>query len=303
MAINRYFTNFPTIEYNSTNAVNITERVVFLNNALKNPYVFYPYTITENERPDQFANRYYNDSFKSWILYLGNQITDPYYGWHLTVDELNQFLDLKYASQNPNSGYNGSQLAQLKIKHYQNNWYESESLTVGGFDALPYNLQKYWQPVYDNYNNVINYVRSQVDQIVTTNSIRSYAVTNTSFINDEICNIVFDDNGNVGQGQISSVNADTNTIYLQHISGVSMPNTTVTISSSSYIYGQESGTNTAFTTATNVIDNISLDEVVYWSPVTYFDYENAKNEYNSTIRVLDSGYSTQVSNSLKTLLT
>jgi len=308
MTINRYFTNFPTIEYNSANAVNITERVVFLNNALKNPYVFYPYTITENERADQFANRYYNDSFKSWILYLGNQIIDPYYGWYLTINEFNEFLNKKYASKNPNSGYSGLQLAQLKTKYYQNNWYDSESLTVGGFDALPYNLQKYWQPVYGSRNNIIKYVRSQLDQIATTNSIRSYTVANTSFINDEICEIVFDNNGHVGQGQILSVNSDTNTIYLQHITGVSMPyynspSDNTEISGNSYIYGLESGTNTAFTTATNVIDNISLDEIVYWSPVTYYDYENSKNQYNSTIRVLDSAYSTTVSNNLKTLLT
>ena len=70
MSQDKYFNNFPIITYNSKPAVDITKRVVMLNYALKNPYLFYPYEIIANERPDQFSNRYYEDQYKSWILYL-----------------------------------------------------------------------------------------------------------------------------------------------------------------------------------------------------------------------------------------
>ena len=293
MTTNRYFSNFPIINYNNSPCVNITERVVFLNNSFKNPYVFYPYDITDNERPDQFANRYYNDPFKSWLLYLGNQITDPYYGWYLSVDDFNNFLINKYGS---------IQLAQTKIKYYENNWYQGGSLSLNAYDALAPNLLKYWQPNYDSFGNIIYYTRTQSTQTITTNSVRSYAVSNTSFINDEICNIVFN-NTNSGQGQILSINSSTNTIYIQHVSGTTLSNSSVTITGSSYIYGQQSGVNTAFTTATDIQDNLATDEVVYWNPVTYYQYEDAKNQYNKSIIVLDNAYAANVANSLKTLLT
>ena len=68
MTINRYFENFPTIEYANTQVVDITKRVAVMDSVLGQPYAFHTYEIAQFERPDQFSNRYYNDSFKSWIL-------------------------------------------------------------------------------------------------------------------------------------------------------------------------------------------------------------------------------------------
>ena len=45
-----------------------------------------------------------------------------------------------------------------------------------------------------------------------------------------------------------------------------------------------------FTESTKIVDNIPLVEVPYWSPVTYFDYETTRNEYNKSILVLDNKY-------------
>ena len=296
MAQSRYFINFPTITYNSTQAVDITERVVFLNNALKNPYLFYPYDISDDERPDQFANRYYSDSFKSWILYLSNQFTDPYYEWYMPQDILGDFINTKYQSASANCTTPGYQLAQQKIKYYQNNWFQSENISVSDFDALPGTLIKYWEPVYGYNSSIIAYQRKQDDQTIVTNAIVSYFVANTGFINDEICNIVFDNN-NVGQGQVVSV--ANNILYIQHTSGTTLANISNNIS---YIYGQESQTNTYFYSANSVANNLLIEEQIYWTPVYYFDYENAKNESTKSIKVLDSAYSANIANTLKNLL-
>ena len=94
----RYFDKFPIITYANNQARDITERVVFTDNTLKNPYVFYPYTIETYERPDQFANRYYDDSFYSWLLYLSNSVVDPYYEWYLQEEELSELIQKKYLS-------------------------------------------------------------------------------------------------------------------------------------------------------------------------------------------------------------
>jgi hypothetical protein len=60
--------------------------------------------------------------------------------------------------------------------------------------------------------------------------------------------------------------------------------------------------NTVFTAVTAVSNNISEGELVYWTPVTYYDYEYSKNEYNKSIRVLDSKYAQQAADNLKDLL-
>jgi spore germination cell wall hydrolase CwlJ-like protein len=89
---------------------------------------------------------------------------------------------------------------------------------------------------------------------------------------------------------------------VQHVSGTTLANTTVSITGSSYIYGQESGVNTAFTTASLLSTTIVPEEQVYWTSLTYYDYERQKNEYNKTIQILDNRYSRIIVDNIKTLL-
>ena len=75
---------------------------------------------------------------------------------------------------------------------------------------------------------------------------------------------------------------------MKHLSGTHLESNTITISGSSYIYGNDSGINTIFTSATLVSNNIAPEEEVYWKGITHFDDELEKNEFNKTIRVIDS---------------
>ena len=76
-----------------------------------------------------------------------------------------------------------------------------------------------------------------------------------------------------------------NLIYLTE---TQLENNTITTSDSSYIYGRESEINTIFTSATLVSNNIAPEEEVYWKGITHYDDELEKNEFNRTIKVLDS---------------
>ena len=98
MTTETYFKNFNTIQYGNNSVVDITERVVVLNNVGKNPYVYYPLDITDGARSDQIADASYNDPYSSWVLYLSNDIVDPYYEWYLTQDQFNNFIITKYGS-------------------------------------------------------------------------------------------------------------------------------------------------------------------------------------------------------------
>jgi len=291
MSTDRYFDKFPIIQYGNstvnTTAVDITARVVVDSVVYSSPYVFYPYDLSEGERADQFSNRYYSDSYKSWILYLTNKIVDPYYNWYMQQSELDNFIIDKYGS---------IENAINKTAYYVNNWTNADPINVNYYDSLPSVLQDYWSPNYDNNGNVISYVRKQQNWKVTTNKVYSYVVSNTSFIYDEICTVNFDTN--TGQGQVLAFDPSTNTVILQHTSGV-MANTNSVIK---YIYGTESGVNTSIISANLVANNISDIETIYWTPVTYYDDENAKNEFNKSIIVLDNRFVPTAVNNLKTLL-
>lgn len=324
----RYFEKFPTITYANSQVKDITERVIFTDNTLKNPYVFYPYDLDHYERPDQFAYRYYNDQYYTWLLYMTNQITDPYYEWYLTQDQFYSFIEKKYGSL---------EIAQTKIKYYRNNWATSNTISVSYYDALPATLNHYWEEQYGVGGNLIGYSRVKIDTIVNTNNIRVYTVNNNiQFIRDEICDINFD-GINTGKGQV--VNFVNNTdrisiiqynalsvnnkgywepyydinnqqdgfvrkqsVYLQHTSGTTLANTTVNITANSFLHGHESNVTINFTATDSYANNFLPEEEVYFSPVTHFEYENEKNEANKTIQVLDQPYAKKISNILKGLL-
>ena len=286
-----YFKKFPLIYYNNYLAVNITERSVVTQGAFKNPYLFYPYDISEEERPDQIADRYYNDQFMDWVLYLGNKTTDPYYDWYLSEQNFNNFLTKKYEVS--------VDVLQSKTAFYRNNWYENEEkISVSRYSELANNEHRFWKPYYNNSSTISGYERVQQDWVINTNAVRKYRSASDfeSFKPGEVVDIVFDQN-NKGKGQILSLYLPS-FINVQHISGVSLANSTVEITESSYIYGRESGANVIFNQATNIAENIPLSETTYWSAVSIYDYERELNEKKRTINVLDNRYSMKLSNQL-----
>src|ERR1700755_260967 len=95
---NKYFDKFPFVTYNGATCVNLMERVALNQTSAMNPYLYYPFDLEGYERADQFANRYYGDSFESWILYLSNNIFDPIREWYLQTDDVNSLIGDKYGS-------------------------------------------------------------------------------------------------------------------------------------------------------------------------------------------------------------
>ena len=294
----RYFDKFPTITYSNTEVVDITRRTAMLEKTVQNPYVFYPYEISENERADQLSARYYEDQYRSWIFYVSNKIVDPYYEWYLSNDEFYNFIVKKYGDY---------YTAETRVKYYKNNWIGQDDILISSYNALVPSMIKYWEPKVGAFNKITGYTRKQVDWTINTNKILSYTVSNTSFIKDEICTIFFD-NYHSGKGQVLSYVQDTantanSVVYLQHVSGdyITSPNAQIS-NNVSYVYGHDSHVNTYFTNVVSVANNISDEETIYWSPVTYLEYETDKNEFNKTIRILDSDLKQVIADNLRDLL-
>ena len=105
-----YFSDFPQIEYQAKIARFIMARPRIASSLLSNPAAVYSYTVNNDLRPDQVAHLYYGDSELLWLIFLANNIVDPYYGWPLTQNVFEDFLISKYGS---------IALAKSTIKHYR----------------------------------------------------------------------------------------------------------------------------------------------------------------------------------------
>jgi hypothetical protein len=289
----KYFEKFEQIRYANTTVRNLTQRTAFLSTVYNNPVFYYPYDIREGERPDMIADRYYSDQYMSWLLYLSNNIIDPYHDWYVDQTTFEAFIIKKYGSLAN---------AMTKIKYYRNNWYSDPAPTIiaAAYESLDPALRKFYEPVPINdviVNNPREYTRKKEDWTIRTNAIARYATANgAGFVTSEVVDVVFGPSSQ-GTGQIAFAN--TTTVTLENLSGVV---TTGTISGSSYLRGRESLTNTAFTSATSVANNIPSAEFGYWSPVTLHDYETEINERNKSILVLKSEYSSGAARQLRDLL-
>ena len=105
-----YFSDFPQIEYQAKIARSIMARPRIASSLLSNPAAIYSYTVNNDLRPDQVAHLYYGDSELLWLIFLANNIVDPYYGWPLTQNTFQDFLISKYGS---------IATAKTTIKHYR----------------------------------------------------------------------------------------------------------------------------------------------------------------------------------------
>jgi len=295
----RYFDKFPLTTYNGQTVVDITRRTTFLNKVYNNPNLYYLYDVKPGERADNISSRYFNDPYMSWILYMSNGVIDPYYDWYMDSTSFSNFITTKYGS---------IARAMNKVKFYRNNWADDTSaISVDTYNSLAAAIQDYYIPDYGNDPSssiVLRYYRKKIDWVLKTNAVAAFTFnTQTqSFVNDEVVNIHYDNN-NTGKGQVCYSNSTY--VALQHLNGVT---TTGTITGSSYIYGTESNVNTSITSASLVSNNIpmgissGISETLFWSPVTYYDYETEMNENNKAIRALNPAYTAQLNTEMKNLL-
>ena len=91
-----YFNKIPEITYNNVLVRDVSRRVAFLKNSIQNPYVFLPYTIEEGDRAEDIAFHYYGDPNYSWMIYLANDIIDPYNEWPMDEYTFHQYIVEKY---------------------------------------------------------------------------------------------------------------------------------------------------------------------------------------------------------------
>lgn len=280
----KYFSRFPIVNYANTLAVNILTRVQILESVRKQSTVFYPYTMKDGERPDTISYDYYDDVGYDWMIYLANQVVDPYYGVYLNSTDFENYIETKYGS---------TANASSTILFYRNDWPSDDSvITIGGYEALPQILKKYWNAEVDMYNNVTGYVRKQTDWTISTNQIISLNVSaNTAdfVIGEQVTN----DEDDTAQAQLTFANSST--VILQHITGDWTSNTFT-------INCKSSGNELSANTPTIVANTLDPDEMVYYSAVDAYTYEMEQNNSKKDILLLDNRFIGTVDKDMQRLL-
>lgn len=103
--MSNYFDQMPIINYNGYQVRDLTRRNRLLPVSISNPYLFLPYTIADEDRPEDIAYYYYGSTDYTWLVLLANNIIDPYHQWPLKEDDFNNYLIKKYEQQSGVSGY------------------------------------------------------------------------------------------------------------------------------------------------------------------------------------------------------
>ena len=261
----RYFDKLPTISYNGYTVKNLMSRAKLDAATKSNNSAYYPYTIQEEDRIDQLSNLYYDHPGFTWLIWMANEHIDPYYDFPLNEMDFIAHIVSKYGSEN---------VANRKIKCYRSNWYNnSEEITITQFAALNYRVKKFYDPVVDSEYAPIRYKRKKEDLLSATNKIVALTHSDTvSFIvGEEVA---------VG-ATYAFVTASSNGYTIcQHVTGE--------FAVSAVIVGKESSGSVTLTGAGVLSESILADDVAYWVPVTYFEYEAELNEAKRHIRLIDA---------------
>lgn len=284
-----YFENLPLIRYSNTYSRNIVSRAALTEEVLKNTYVYYPYELKSDIRPELFANYYYDSSYFDWTVFLANSIIDPYYQWYLNDEQLNNLIESKHGSLIN---------ATSKIHHWEVNWFGDDTiLSVPQYNSLivdieaGINQKKYWTPIFDDVDRVIGYKRKALDLSVDTNFLVDIIFSSTpsgSFVKGEKVYQV-EDSVITAYGFVQYV--DSTHMILKNING--------TINNSFLIVGEESGVEASIDSSVVVSRSFPQQESMYWRSISVYEYEIDQNEMKKSINVIDKKYIADVDNALK----
>lgn len=255
----RYFTRFPLVDYDGTPAKNILARVDFTDQTKKDIYANFDYVIQEGtSRPDILSFNYYNSSQYDWLVYLTNNIVDPYHDYYMSEADFKSYIIGKYGS---------TEVARSKILFYRNDWAPDESLiSESVYENLQPNIKKYWKPRISSTNQIIGYERVKEDWTVSTNRIVQLTV-DVDISSFSIGDIITQDDAT---GTL--ISKDVNTLIVQHVTG--------------QFVEQASGI-----TGVNILqENIPVTEEAFWVAVNAYDYEEEQNELKRYISLIKSSY-------------
>lgn len=282
-----YFTKFPVIPYANNSVRDISERVAILHGKVVSPDSYYPLQINPLDRSDVVADSLWNDAFKDWMLWLNNNMIDPYFDWVMNPREFEAYMLDKYGSL---------EFPEQKVEYYRTAWpvNDQERIPPAVYDnTIAKSWQKYFIPVYGGDGSIIYYNKARLDWRMSTNKLLQITLnTGTTFAEGNVVQFLSGPNV-VGQGQV--LDQEGSILTCQHIVGNNAGPLAIV---------DMFNTNVSDTFNTSQITQVLIpdSEFVFWEPLTTYDMEDEANTYRRFINVVDSAKSVEISARMTGLL-
>jgi hypothetical protein len=287
----QYFDRFPIIEHSNNNVRDIFARVILDEETKQTPENFTNVTLPDqvSMRGDIIADTYYDSPYLDWLFYIGNDIIDPYSG----------YLDSQLFYDMIVSKYGDVILPQQKIIFYINNWSDNpdDILTVEQYNSATKAVKKYYTANIDYSNRILNYVRHKKDWKKATNKVRVLTVDSTdSFVIGDLVTQYVSGN-QIASGEITDIDTENLTVSVKNITG----DFVITGGNVLYRYNSTVEYTVSATENPHTEDNITAEELRFWSPMTYFNYELETNEAKRNVKIARSQGITKIYSNLDKL--
>lgn len=283
-----FFDKLPLISYKGAPARNFLVRAGLEESTKRNASLYHPYTMREEDRIDVLSHLYYDDPNYIWLIFLANNIVDPYFDLPLTVEDFEKVITKKYGSR---------EKAINTTLFYRNDWtFDESEYTVSQYNTIVAGnpaLAKYYDALTDEYLNLKGYYRKREDWVASTNMIVRLTLSSiTGTTADSTFRVgerVIYDTTNKG----TVISADATTVTIQHIIGSFYPNNDDTDLPTTRphvinITGEDSGIVATTSQSTILARPIPVNEVGLWAPVSAYDYEFELNEKRKSITLIEN---------------
>lgn len=120
----KYFSALPSISQSDFNgkyltATNLISRAYLLTQLKDNLNIYYEYDLKEYDSAESIAYKFYNDSYRYWIIFYANGIFNPLTDWPLTERNFYLYINDKYASEANTSNLDPISYARDTTHHYE----------------------------------------------------------------------------------------------------------------------------------------------------------------------------------------
>jgi hypothetical protein len=261
--------------YKNTICRDLTRRVKLTEETKNALTLYYTYEVKDGARADLISDAYYEDPTLDWMLWMTNNVVDPYYQWNLSETDFNGYLIKKYGSV---------ENSIKKIAYYRNNWYDDDNTLTPSFyeNHLDKNWKKYYAPFYGTGVKILHWKRREDDWLQETNKIYKLTCNTAPFVEGELVDVKASGT-RIGGGEITAI-SDTY-IMIKNVDSIDSG-----FANNQTVMGETSDDAKTITDVNLVYDAITNDESVFWSSVTYYDIENEKNAYTRSINILDKQF-------------
>lgn len=296
-----FFKHFPVLKHNGKVVTDITRRVKVLEKLGESPFLYQPYTIKMNETPEDIAYYYYGDIGMSWLVLLANNIINPDAQWPKSIEKFETYVANKYLQKYKEFLYATKPSRFQKVRDLMQEMFDFRAdrsrfdnplpfaeLQAGSAKTIPDSYEDYWNYISTsaasdiNADGLINNVDSQ--QLLDTETwegefkrylLELYEVpdmirTVTDFTRDPTIN----DNVVYYEGQFDGEQPKIR-------------------------WNNETWYNNSYAEEGAIEFGYSQPLGADWSVVRIWDYEDAINENQRSIRLVDAQYLQQVKRELR----